>query len=268
MKGIKKFFNILLLILLCFFAGCANPIVPEPEVPDEGISIQVALEEATIELSENDTISSVTSNLIFIEKYEDLEYQWLSSDESVISSTGIVTRPKEDTEVTITLKINDGIDTVEKQFVFIVLKEEIVFDGYTYDLKNVKSLLTIYDLNEVEEDGEYNNYLDLVAYIHLYHKLPKNYLTKSQAKSLGWSGSGSNVWQNSSLQGKYIGGDTFKNYEGYLPIIDNNTYIELDVNCDKGKRGAHRIVYNRKNFDIYYTDDHYYTFTYMIGEVQ
>ena len=72
MKGIKKFFNILLLILLCFFAACANPITPEPEVPDEGISIQEALEEAIIELSENDSVNSVTSNLIFIEKYEDL----------------------------------------------------------------------------------------------------------------------------------------------------------------------------------------------------
>lgn len=267
MKNIKKIFNLILVILLLYLSGC-NIQTQDFDIPGNIVTIQDAINEAIIDLNDNDDQNSITSDLTFIEKYDEFEYQWRSNNEDVISPVGKVNRPLDDTEVIITLKISDDEEFLEKCFVFIVLKQEPVFDGYTYDLKNVKSALSIYELNEVNENGEYNNYLDVVAYIHIYHKLPSNYLTKSEAKSLGWSGSGSNVWQNNNLQGKYIGGDTFKNYEGYLPIIDNKTYVEVDVNCNGGKRGTDRIVYNRNNFDIYFTDDHYYTFIYMIGEVE
>ena len=76
------------------------------------------------------------------------------------------------------------------------------------------------------------------------------------------------MWANDSLFGKCIGGDTFNNREGILPSTASNTYIEVDVNCTNGNRGAYRIVYNRYTFDIYYTDDHYESFIYMIGEIK
>lgn len=256
MKVIKKYLYVLLLLLLVIISGCSI----EAKEP-----LTIAINSAKIELNENESVYEIVSDLTFINGEDNsYNYEWTSSNEKIISNTGEVNRSTEDSEVIITLTVYNSIEQSHKDFIFIVLKAES--DGYTYDLKGVKSFLSVYDLNEVEEDGHYNNHLDLVAYIHIYHKLPSNYLTKSKAKSMGWNGSGSNVWVNSSLQGKYIGGDTFKNYEGYLPDVGTRIYVEVDVNCNGGARGKYRIVYNRDNFDIYYTDDHYSSFTYMIGE--
>ena len=97
--------------------------------------------------------------------------------------------------------------------------------------------------------------------------MPSNYLTKKQAEALGWSGSGNDVWQNDSLRGKLIGGDTFYNNEGNLPNVTGYAYIEVDVNCSNGRRGAHRIVYNKYTWDIYYTSNHYDSFVYLIGQL-
>ena len=58
--------------------------------------------------------------------------------------------------------------------------------------------------------------------------------------------------------GKSIGGDYFGNYEGVLP---DGKYHECDIDT-KGKksRGSKRIVFDDKG-NIYYTSDHYQTFT-------
>ena len=64
--------------------------------------------------------------------------------------------------------------------------------------------------------------------------------------------------------GKSIGGDRFGNYERRLPA---GSYKECDIDT-KGKksRGAKRIVFSNDGL-IYYTDDHYETFTLLYGEV-
>ena len=193
-------------------------------------------------------------------------YQFISSNPEVITNDGKVTVPSVDTVVIITVKVTKDDYTLQETLECIV-KAKVVTDGYTYDVKNTKSKLKISELRTVQENGEYNDYLDVVAYIYHFHKLPKNFLTKSQAKSLGWKGSG-NVWVNDSLRGKNIGGDVFNNYEQILPVLSNSPYIEVDVNCSNGSRGKYRIVYNKYTFDIYYTDDHYESFTYMIGQAK
>lgn len=144
----------------------------------------------------------------------------------------------------------------------------IQVDTYTYDKEGTRSKLKVEDLNTVYIDREYNNYLDVCSYIYHFHKLPSNFLTKSQAENLGWSGNGNNVWQNSSLYGKNIGGDTFYNNEGLLPYVIGYAYVELDVNCSNGRRGSCRIVYNRYTWDIYYTSNHYDSFVYLIGVLE
>lgn len=141
-------------------------------------------------------------------------------------------------------------------------------DEYTYDIENTKSKLKISELKTVYENQEYSNYLDVASYIYYFHKLPSNYLTKSQAEALGWSGSGNNVWQNDDLYGKLIGGDRFYNNEGNLPKTSTYAYVEVDVNCSNGRRGTHRLVYNKLTWDIYYTDDHYDSFIYLIGQAK
>ena len=40
----------------------------------------------------------------------------------------------------------------------------------------------------VEEDGTYNSLEEVSLYLYLYGRLPDNYITKSEARDLGWTG--------------------------------------------------------------------------------
>ena len=51
-------------------------------------------------------------------------------------------------------------------------------------------------------------------YIHTFHKLPGNFITKREAERLGWKHKGT---LNEVAPGKSIGGDRYGNYEGLLP---------------------------------------------------
>lgn len=114
----------------------------------------------------------------------------------------------------------------------------------------------------VDEDGWYYSKDDVALYIHTYGRLPSNYITKKQAQKLGWS-SGS---LEKYAPGKAIGGDRFGNYEGLLPEAPGRTFTECDIDT-KGakKRGAKRIIFSNDGL-IYYTDDHYESFTLLYGE--
>ena len=114
----------------------------------------------------------------------------------------------------------------------------------------------------IDEDGWYYSKDDVALYIHTYGRLPGNFITKKQAQKLGWS-SGS---LEKYAPGKAIGGDRFGNYEGLLPAKKGRTYTECDIDT-KGakKRGAKRIIFSNDGL-IYYTDDHYESFTLLYGE--
>ena len=107
----------------------------------------------------------------------------------------------------------------------------------------------------VVEDGEYCTVDEVAAYIKEYHKLPSNYITKAQARELGWQGGPLKKY----APGKSIGGDVFTNRQHVLPD-SKDKYIECDINANGTSRGAERIVYNTGNFKVYYTQDHYDTF--------
>ena len=109
-------------------------------------------------------------------------------------------------------------------------------------------------LQEIDEDGSYTTKEDVALYIHIYGKLPSNFITKKQAEKLGWNGGSLEPY----APGKCIGGGYFGNYEGILP--DGN-YKECDIDTlGKKKRGAKRLIYSDDG-RIYYTDDHYESFT-------
>ena len=109
-------------------------------------------------------------------------------------------------------------------------------------------------LQEIDEDGSYTTKEDVALYIHIYGKLPSNFITKKQAEKLGWNGGSLEPY----APGKCIGGGYFGNYEGILP--DGN-YKESDIDTlGKKKRGAKRLIYSDDG-RIYYTDDHYESFT-------
>ena len=114
----------------------------------------------------------------------------------------------------------------------------------------------------VSEDGEYWTKDDVALYIHLFGHLPKNYITKSKAQSLGWTGGSLEPY----APGCSIGGGYFGNYEGLLPTKKGRTYTECDIDTRGARsRGAKRIVFSNDGL-IYYTDDHYESFTLLYGE--
>ena len=67
--------------------------------------------------------------------------------------------------------------------------------------------------------------------------------------------------------GKSIGGDRFGNYEGLLPSKKGRTWYEADCYYEGKKRNAYRILYSNDGL-VYYTDDHYETFTQMFPSDQ
>ena len=115
----------------------------------------------------------------------------------------------------------------------------------------------------LDEDGIYDSKEDVALYIHQYGKLPQNYITKKEAQNLGWSGGS----LESYAPGKCIGGSYFGNYEGLLPEKEGREYTECDIDTlGKSGRGAKRIIFSNDGL-IYYTEDHYETFTLLYGDV-
>ena len=109
----------------------------------------------------------------------------------------------------------------------------------------------------IDEDGTYTSKEDVALYIHTYGKLPKNYITKSEAEALGWISSKGNLGR--VAPGKSIGGDRFGNYEGQLPKARGRSYTECDIDFDGGYRNSKRIIFSNDGL-IFYTEDHYETF--------
>lgn len=116
---------------------------------------------------------------------------------------------------------------------------------------------------DISESGTYSAKDEVAAYIHEYGHLPQNFITKKEAKSLGWVSKKGNLKE--VAPGKSIGGDYFGNYEGSLPKKDGRKYYECDIDADGGYRGAKRIIYSNDG-QIYYTEDHYETFELLYGE--
>lgn len=112
------------------------------------------------------------------------------------------------------------------------------------------------ETEQLEEVGIYTSKDKVALYIHTYHKLPSNFITKNNARTLGWYG-GSLL---DIAPDKCIGGDKFFNYEGSLPKKENRQYYECDINTlGARQRGTERLVYSNDGL-IYYTPDHYNTF--------
>ena len=110
---------------------------------------------------------------------------------------------------------------------------------------------------KISESAAYTDKEHVAAYINEFSKLPHNYITKNQAKKLGWQTKGT---LDKVAPGKSIGGDRYGNYEGLLPKKNGRVWTECDIDYVKGNRNAKRIVFSNDGL-IYYTGDHYKTFT-------
>lgn len=115
-------------------------------------------------------------------------------------------------------------------------------------------------LPAIDENGSYTSKDDVALYIHTYGHLPNNFITKNEARELGWEGGSVEDY----APGCSIGGDRFGNYEGILP--EGKKYTECDIDTlGRSSRGSRRIVFSNDGC-IYYTDDHYETFELLYGE--
>ena len=113
----------------------------------------------------------------------------------------------------------------------------------------------------IDEEGWYYSKEDVALYLYTYGHLPGNFITKSEAQKLGWSGGSVERYK----EGAAIGGDRFSNREGILPKASGRQYYECDIDTNgKSSRGAKRIVFSNDGL-IYYTDDHYESFTLLYG---
>ena len=111
-------------------------------------------------------------------------------------------------------------------------------------------------------DGWYYSAEEVALYLVTYGELPSNFITKNEARDLGWEGGSVQRYK----EGAAIGGDKFGNREGILPKADGRQYYECDIDTDgKSSRGAKRIVFSNDGL-IYYTEDHYETFILLYGE--
>ena len=111
----------------------------------------------------------------------------------------------------------------------------------------------------LDENGTYSSAEDVSLYLYTFGHLPENYITKNEARDLGWSGGSVEKY----APGCAIGGDRFGNREGVLP---EGQYHECDIDTiGASSRGAKRLVYSDDG-RIYYTEDHYETFTLLYGE--
>lgn len=122
---------------------------------------------------------------------------------------------------------------------------------------NDESLSSGTDNVSISEDGTYTSKEDVALYIHTYKHLPSNFITKNEAKELGWDSSKGNLGK--VAPGKSIGGDKFGNREGLLPKKSGRQYYECDIDSNGSYRNSKRIIFSNDGL-IYYTEDHYESF--------
>ena len=119
-----------------------------------------------------------------------------------------------------------------------------------------------YAVETIAEDGWYYSADEVSLYLQTYGHLPDNFITKDEARKLGWEGGSVEVY----APDRAIGGDKFGNREGLLPSAEGRQYYECDIDTlDADSRGSKRIVYSNDGL-IYYTKDHYESFELLYGE--
>ena len=111
--------------------------------------------------------------------------------------------------------------------------------------------------NSSNQIDELTNDEIVVKYLKEHGELPEYYITKSEAKSLGWVPSKGNLCE--VAPGRAIGGDIWTNRQKSLPTKFGRRYFEADLNYNCGNRNADRVVFSNDGL-VFVTFDHYRSF--------
>ncbi|MBB6370843.1 ribonuclease domain-containing protein [Chryseobacterium shigense] len=127
--------------------------------------------------------------------------------------------------------------------------ETVNYGNTSADSQNIPGKSSSQSIDQLTEEKT------VINYVKQHHTLPDYYITKNEARKLGWNASKGNLCE--ILPGRAIGGDKFGNRENKLP--QSEKYYEADVNYSCGNRNADRIIFT-KNGDVYLTKNHYKSF--------
>ena len=139
-------------------------------------------------------------------------------------------------------------------------------DSYSYEKKSKKnqdnfekekSDFSNKNNNSSNQIDELTNDELVVKYLKEHGELPDYYITKSEAKSLGWVPSKGNLCE--VAPGRAIGGDIWTNRQKSLPTKSGRKYFEADLNYNCGNRNADRVVFSNDGL-VFVTHDHYRSF--------
>ena len=146
------------------------------------------------------------------------------------------------------------------------LEQEKTLKGFTEYVDNHNLAISKENkLESVERFRVQKEGKDVISSLRNTGELPKDYITKEQAKQLGWK-EGKSL--NNFAPGKKLGGNIFENRNNLLPTKANRVWYEADVGVDYTmkrsniKNPGYRILYSNDGL-IYGTFNHYKTFFYI-----
>ncbi len=100
-------------------------------------------------------------------------------------------------------------------------------------------------------------------WIKYLQKLPDYYITREEAKALGWRKKKGNFAQ--AAPGYMLFGGEYRNKDNILPRKAGRIWYETDLNYTDGYRTNDRLMFSNDGL-IFVTYDHYHTFAEIIGE--
>ena len=99
-------------------------------------------------------------------------------------------------------------------------------------------------------------------WIATLNQLPPYYITKDEARSLGWK-----AWKGNLATvapNKMLAKGVYYNDNRHLPDTEGRVWYEADINYTFGWRGNERILYSNDGL-IFITRDHYRTFIEIVS---
>ena len=130
-----------------------------------------------------------------------------------------------------------------------IYEEPPVHNNCRCEIKRMKAIYDGYATRNGQDGADY--------WLIKYGALPEYYLTKDDAKELGWKAHLGNLAE--IAPGMMIGGDLYQNRNGHLPQAEGRVWYEADINYVDGYRTRHRILYSNDGL-VFVTYDHYETF--------